>query len=116
VEAAAIEASLGDRPFAAVATSATRGDGIAELRSALGGLLAGPGGFAGVVASPRHAEALERAGEALGRAHAAAEGGAPGEIVSLELREALQAIGEVTGETVDEDLLERIFSRFCIGK
>jgi tRNA modification GTPase len=111
-----LEEALGSRPFVAVATSATRGDGIAELRSALGRLLAGPGGFAGVVASPRHAEALGRAREALGRAHAAAVDGAPGEIVSLELHEALRAIGEVTGETVDDDLLERIFSRFCIGK
>jgi tRNA modification GTPase len=108
--------AFGARAFAAVATSAIRGDGIAELRSALGRLLAGPGGFAGVVASPRHAEALGRASDALGRAHSAANAGAPGEIVSLELHEALQAIGEVTGETVDEDLLERIFSRFCIGK
>jgi tRNA modification GTPase len=111
-----IEEALGGRLVAAVATSATRGDGIAELRSALGGLLAGPGGFAGVVANPRHAEALARARQALGRAHAAAGAGVAGEIVSLELHEALQAIGEVTGETVDEDLLERIFSRFCIGK
>jgi len=77
---------------------------------------AGPGGFAGVVSNPRHAEALTRAREALGRARAAAEDGAPGEIVSLELHETLEAIGEVTGEAVDEDLLERIFSRFCIGK
>ena len=116
VKAGVLEASLGGGPFAVVATSATRGDGIAELRSALGRLLAGPDGFAGGVASPRHAEALGRARGALGRAHAAAVEGAPGEVVSLELHEALQAIGEVTGETVDEDLLERIFSRFCVGK
>ncbi len=116
VEVRAIEASLGAGPFATVTTSATRGDGIAELKSALGRLFAGAGGFAGVVANPRHAEALGRAREALGRARAVAVDGAPGEIVSLELHEALQAIGEVTGEAVDEDLLERIFSRFCIGK
>ncbi len=116
VEVRALEDAPGGRPFVAVATSAVRGDGITELRSALGQLLAGPGGFAGVVANPRHAEALERAREALGRARTVAGDGAPGEIVSLELHEALQAIGEVTGETVDEDLLERIFSRFCIGK
>ena len=116
VEVRVLEDALGGRSVEAVATSATRGDGIAELRSALGRLLAGPGGFAGVVSNPRHAEALERARGALGRARAAAEAGAPGEIVSLELHEALQALGEVTGEMVDEDLLERIFSRFCIGK
>jgi len=116
VEVRVLEASLGGGPFVAVATSATRGDGIAELKSALGRLLAGAGGFTGGAANPRHAEALERARGALGRARAVAVDGAPGEVVSLELHEALQAVGEVTGETVDEDLLERIFNRFCIGK
>jgi tRNA modification GTPase len=116
VEARALEAPPGVRPFAVVATSATRGDGIAELKSALGRLLVAPGGFSCLAANPRHAEALGRARGALGRAHAVAVEGAPGEVVSLELHEALQAIGEVTGGTVDEDLLERIFSRFCVGK
>jgi tRNA modification GTPase len=59
---------------------------------------------------------LERARQALERAACAAHEEAPGEIVALELRESLSAIGEVTGTTVGEDLLERIFSRFCIGK
>jgi tRNA modification GTPase len=116
VEVRELEEMLGGRPFVVVETAATRGDGVTELRSALGRLLAGPGGFAGAVSNPRHAEALERARGALGRAHAAAVDGAPGEIVSLELHESLLAVGEVTGATVDEDLLERIFSRFCIGK
>jgi len=116
VEVRALDEALGAPPFAAVATSAIRGDGIAELHAALARLLAGPGGLAVAVANPRHAEALGRARDALGRAHAAALESAAGEIVSLELHEALRAIGEVTGESVDEDLLERIFSRFCIGK
>ena len=50
------------------------------------------------------------------RASEVATQGAPGEIVALELREALAAVGEVTGRQVGEDLLERIFARFCIGK
>ncbi|HEY6196069.1 MAG TPA: tRNA uridine-5-carboxymethylaminomethyl(34) synthesis GTPase MnmE, partial [Candidatus Eisenbacteria bacterium] len=49
-------------------------------------------------------------------AAAAAEAGAPGEIVALELRESLAALGEVTGRNASEELLERIFARFCIGK
>jgi len=61
-------------------------------------------------------EALRRAQAALERASAAAREGVPGEIVALELREALFAIGEVTGRGVSDDLLDRIFSRFCIGK
>jgi tRNA modification GTPase len=51
------------------------------------------------------AEARERAAEA-----------APGELVAGDVRAALEALGEVTGEAVAPDLLERIFARFCIGK
>ena len=116
MEARELEEPPGCRPWATVGTCAIRGDGIEELRSALGRLLAGPGGVAVAVANPRHAEAIGRAREALGRARTAAAGGEPGEIVSLELHECLRAVGEVTGEAVDEDLLERIFRRFCIGK
>jgi len=103
----------------AVEVSATRGDGLEALRAALAGAL-GVNGQAGqlgaAVSNARHVEALERARAALARAAVAGRTGAPGEIVALELREALLAIGEVTGRTVGEDLLDRIFSRFCIGK
>ena len=40
----------------------------------------------------------------------------PLEIVSLDLRDALNALGEVTGETTTDDILDQIFTRFCIGK
>ena len=63
-----------------------------------------------------HAGALARARAALARAGAAARSGAPGEIVALELREGLGALGEVTGRALGGDVLERIFSRFCVGK
>ena len=116
-----------------VAVSATRGDGVGDLLEALSALLGAGGpreaeawrgraggphaaGLTGAVANPRHVEALERARAALVRARESAATGAPGEIVALELRESLAAIGEVTGEAVGEDLLERIFARFCIGK
>jgi len=77
---------------------------------------AAPAGLSGAVGNRRHVEALARAREALARALDCARQAAPGEIVSLELREALHAIGEVTGTSVGDDLVERIFSRFCIGK
>jgi tRNA modification GTPase len=86
----------------------------AEIERALG--FGAGGSLTGAVANVRHAEALSRAGAALDRAGAAGQAGAPGEIVSLELREALGAIEEVTGQRVSDELLDRIFGRFCIGK
>jgi tRNA modification GTPase len=108
----------GGRPARVVRVSAATGAGLDALRAALAGLLGADraGGLAGAVANPRHADALARARAALGRAAAAADQGAPGEIVAFELRDALAALGEVTGRNVGEELLERIFARFCIGK
>ena len=101
-----------------VRVSSATGEGHDALRASLAELLGADraGGLAGAVANPRHAEALTRARASLVRASEVATQGAPGEIVALELREALAAVGEVTGRQVGEDLLERIFARFCIGK
>ncbi len=109
---------LGGREARALRVSSVTGEGLAELREALAALLGADraGGLAGAVANPRHADALSRARAALGRATPAADQGAPGEIVALELRESLAAVGEVTGRNASEELLERIFARFCIGK
>jgi tRNA modification GTPase len=107
---------LGDGAAPVIEVSALRGDGVETLRAALGHRIAGTGGLVGAVANPRHAEALARARTAVVRAHEAGARHRPGEIVALELREALGAIGEVTGESVTADLLERIFRRFCVGK
>jgi tRNA modification GTPase len=116
-----VAAVLDGAPRRVVAVSATAGTGLEDLRAALAELL-GAGvagatsGLAGAVGNLRHAEALERARAALGRAARVASERAPGEIVALELREGLAALGEVTGRSVGEDLLERIFSKFCVGK
>jgi tRNA modification GTPase len=101
----------------AVAVSALSGAGVGELRATLGEQLErSRDSAAPAVSNPRHAEALNRARAALARASGAAANGAPGEILALELRESLFAIGEVTGRSIGDDLLDRIFSRFCIGK
>ncbi len=102
-----------------IAVSATTGEGLESLRAALAGLL-GAGdsvdGLGVAVGNLRHAEAIERSRAALARATRAAADLLPGEIVALELREALAALGEVTGRSVDDDLLDRIFRKFCVGK
>ena len=69
------------------------------------------------IASARHKAALEIALKGcLTRVIEAETNAMPMEIVASELRGALDAIGLVTGETTTEDILERIFSEFCIGK
>jgi tRNA modification GTPase len=64
----------------------------------------------------RHKQALERAREGLERALEANQRNFSPEFLSLDLGAALQALGEIVGETTSEDLLERIFNQFCIGK
>lgn len=109
-----VEALLGADATRAAGVSATRREGIGELERLIGEAF----GFGGRLPSvnPRQAETLERARAALERAALAGESGAPGEIVALELREALGALEEAIGRRVSDDLLDRIFSRFCVGK
>ena len=118
VDRAEVAGMLNGSAGRVVPLSAMRGDGLAALREALAEALGADRSEGGALAvsNARHVEALERAREALGRASVAAGAGDPGEIVALELRDALFAIGEVTGREVGEDVLDRIFGRFCIGK
>lgn len=64
----------------------------------------------------RHRDALIKAKDSLGRFSESLAAGAELELLALELREALHAVGDVTGETTPDDVLDLIFSRFCIGK
>lgn len=119
--ATARPAAVAPATFRAVAVSALRGTGVEAFRDALielagGGAAGAVPGDGPAVSNPRHVESLERAHASFGRAAAAGRSGAPGEIVALELREGLEALGEVTGRGVSDDLLERIFNRFCVGK
>ncbi len=97
---------------AALRVSAKTGEGIDELRRAVGRRLAGAGGpGARFRVSVRQQALLEEAGEALSRTAPAGL-----EFLAADLRAALVALGGITGREVDEALLDRIFSRFCLGK
>ena len=100
---------------ALLSISALRGDGVDDLRARLASLLA-PEALPEVAPGARHQDALRRARGSLERALEALEGGTGVEIYAAELRGALSALGEVCGQTATEEILERIFSRFCIGK
>ncbi|GLV58605.1 tRNA modification GTPase MnmE [Dictyobacter sp. S3.2.2.5] len=69
-----------------------------------------------LVTSTRHQEALRRANEHLQASFHSLDQQLPLDFVSIDLRAAYDALGEVTGETASEDLLDKIFSEFCIGK
>jgi tRNA modification GTPase len=69
-----------------------------------------------LVTSTRHADALHRAATHLQEAESTLTEGLPLDFVSIDLRAALDTLGEITGETASADLLDRIFAEFCIGK
>lgn len=103
-----------------VAVSAQSGEGVARLRDAISAIFlhrpGGEGPESVLLSDRRHREALVRAAGALDHFLAGLAAQFPPELLALEVREALQAIGEVTGETTPEEVLDHIFSRFCIGK
>jgi len=69
-----------------------------------------------VMINSRHQEALKRAREATLGTIEALRGGLTLELVALDLRIAVNAVGEIVGKTSTEDLLDSVFSQFCIGK
>jgi len=102
-----------------VATSSVSGVGLAGVRAELARLVreSSAGGSEGTaVPNARHAALLESAHEAVARAGTAAGEGLPLECVALEIREAAESLGAITGEEFKEGLLDRVFAEFCIGK
>ena len=69
-----------------------------------------------LLTNARQAEAADRAAAAVSRAQAALRAGVTPDAVLTEVEQALSALGELTGRTVREDITDRIFSRFCVGK
>jgi len=98
-----------------IAVSALTGDGIAELR----GLIAPQAAReqdSGFITNIRHEQLLRESIEALEQARKAAQLGIPHEMLLLDLYAALRPIDAITGATTADDILNRIFSTFCIGK
>ncbi len=104
-------------PF--VHTSTRTGVGLPALEDAIAELvLAGKtvSSDSVLVTSARHQEALQRASDHMRAAQTSLEQELPLDFVSIDLRAAYEALGEVTGETASDDLLDTIFHEFCIGK
>lgn len=96
--------------------SALTGEGVEQLKRMLSAV-AMPHGSAdeAFIIEERHYEALGRASLALGSA-VAATCDFPADIISVDLKEAWDALGEITGETATEEIIDTIFSKFCVGK
>ena len=108
--------SAGGLPWpTAIPISALTGEGLDALRDAIRDTLRGSGPVEDpVLTNVRHAAALGETVGALDRAREALPLGE--EIVLEDLRAALSALGEITGEVANDELYDRIFSTFCIGK
>ena len=69
-----------------------------------------------MLSNARHYEAVRRAHEAIRRVEEGLQQGLSGELLSLDLQDCLTALGEVTGQITNQEVLNNIFSKFCIGK
>ncbi len=99
--------------------SAKTGMGIDRLKAEIRGQLISSGGDAmeGVVVSNvRHRTALQRASQALQQALQSIERDVAGELLAIDVRAAAEALGEITGAITTDEILDRVFSEFCIGK
>lgn len=107
-----------DEPGAAarVAVSAKTGEGLDELAKQIGGLFPAGAEEAVFFTNARQAAAAEEAVRCLEQAAQALAAGMPpdGPLSDVEL--AMVALGELTGRNIQEDVVDRIFSRFCVGK
>ena len=99
--------------------AAAKGDGLDRLKSMMGGIAEGLNKqqeASVLVTSLRHYEALRNAADALDNAQELIIHHAETELIAFELRSALDYVGEITGKVVNEEIVNLIFERFCIGK
>lgn len=100
-----------------LAISAKNNEGIEELQQQLTAYTTAQYSLSDtIVTNARHYEALTKAGSAMQRTIEGLEMNIPGDLLAQDIREAMHYIGEITGQISTTDLLQTIFSKFCIGK
>ncbi|HEY9720571.1 MAG TPA: tRNA uridine-5-carboxymethylaminomethyl(34) synthesis GTPase MnmE, partial [Oscillatoriaceae cyanobacterium] len=102
----------------AIVVAAATGAGLGDLESeivttALGVPLAA---VSPTTVNARHREALERARDSVARALESARDNLPGDFLAIDLKEAIVALGEITGDAIAEEVIEQVFAQFCVGK
>ncbi len=101
----------------ALAVSAAQRSGLQQLHSWARSLLESAEQHSRVLINPRHETHLERARSAITTALDTLDAEEiPDDLAAVGLQEAIQALGKITGETASEDMIDRIFKDFCIGK
>lgn len=102
-----------------LATSLIRGEGISEIEDTIEDLVYGGKITAGesvIVNNIRHEDLLRRAKQSVDDAISMAERGEALDIIDIDVKRAYDDLGEITGETVSDDIISEVFSRFCLGK
>ena len=114
------EKAISFNHFPMVEISALTGEGLERLKDAIKNAILSDDTLAATpsqaVPNLRHREALKAASECFEHARIKARDQSPMEIVAFELRAGLEHLGEITGQTIDDEILESIFSQFCLGK
>ncbi|HOJ79221.1 MAG TPA: tRNA uridine-5-carboxymethylaminomethyl(34) synthesis GTPase MnmE [Clostridiales bacterium] len=109
--------TYGDIPV--VVASMVDGTGMDDLADRIESLAAGGEISANnevLLTNARHRQLIEDAVLGLDSAESAYKGGMPLDLVTIDIRDAAEALGRITGESVSEDVVNEIFSRFCVGK
>ena len=98
--------------------SAKQNNGIEDLKEKLYGFVKSGSKNANdvIVTNARHYEALLKAKESVERAMEVLENDMPSDLMTLDIRQAIHYIGEITGEITNDEILGNIFKNFCIGK
>lgn len=103
-------------PKEALHISALAGTGMEALTGRLVAIAKNLAGHDTVITNQRHAYALHKAADGLKAALAGLASGSSGELLAIDIRQALHYLGEITGEVTTNEILGTIFSKFCIGK
>ena len=103
-------------PREPIRASAKTGEGIDEILRAIEHMCRQSGASEDQMTLPRHIECAHYAMQALDRAIRSIESNLPLDLCATDLREALAHLGDITGETMNEHVIDRVFSDFCVGK
>ena len=95
---------------------AVTGEGLDALCAAIVSFAPADAEETSTLSQARHVQAAQRACASLADAQAAIAQGMPLDVCAVDLAEALDALGEITGETMSEQVIDQVFARFCVGK